>query len=106
MGLLIDLCIIWPMKLLFLCLSLVLRMFGMLLRSMRPRRRPRRRRRRRSGQTRRARPASARIVRQACTHRFNPAPGWPRPPAGWCPPLNWIPPADWPPAPHGWQFWV
>ena len=38
--------------------------------------------------------------------RFNPAPGWPRPPTGWVPPAGWRPDPTWPPAPPGWQFWV
>jgi hypothetical protein len=38
--------------------------------------------------------------------RFNPAPGWPAPPAGWTPPPGWKPDPAWPPAPPGWQFWV
>lgn len=41
------------------------------------------------------------------THiRFNPAPGWPRPPEGWEPYPGWTPPVDWPPAPVGWTYWV
>ncbi len=38
--------------------------------------------------------------------RFNPAPGWPRPPADWVPPEGWQPDPAWPPAPEGWSFWV
>lgn len=38
--------------------------------------------------------------------RFNPAPGWPRPPEGWVPPAGWTPDSSWPPAPPGWQFGV
>lgn len=38
--------------------------------------------------------------------RFNPPPGWPRPPAGWVPPKGWAPDPGWPPAPDGWSFWV
>jgi RsiW-degrading membrane proteinase PrsW (M82 family) len=38
--------------------------------------------------------------------RFNPAPGWPRPPADWVPPEGWQPDPSWPPAPQGWSFWV
>ncbi len=38
--------------------------------------------------------------------RFNPAPGWPIPPAGWQPPAGWKPDPSWPPAPAGWRFWV
>jgi len=38
--------------------------------------------------------------------QFNPAPGWPAPPAGWTPPPGWQPDPAWPPAPPGWRFWV
>src|SRR5215475_161435 len=38
--------------------------------------------------------------------RFNPAPGWPPPPAGFVPPPGWQPDPAWPPAPPGWQLWV
>lgn len=38
--------------------------------------------------------------------RFNPAPGWPSPPAGWIPPAGWKPDASWPTAPEGWPLWV
>jgi hypothetical protein len=38
--------------------------------------------------------------------QFNPAPGWPRPPADWTPPPGWQPDPSWPAAPAGWQFWV
>lgn len=38
--------------------------------------------------------------------RFNPAPGWPVPPAGWSPPAGWQPDPRWPPAPPGWKYWV
>lgn len=34
--------------------------------------------------------------------RFNPAPGWPTPPAGWLPPPGWRPDPTWPAAPEGW----
>jgi hypothetical protein len=37
---------------------------------------------------------------------FNPAPGWPKPPAGWVPPKGWAPDPSWPPAPPGWQLWI
>ena len=40
------------------------------------------------------------------TKRFNPPPGWPKPPTGWTPPPGWKPPTDLPPAPSGWQFWI
>lgn len=39
-------------------------------------------------------------------HRFNPAPGWPAPPAGWTPPPGWTKPASWPDPPPGWNVWV
>ena len=38
--------------------------------------------------------------------RFNPAPGWPRPPTEWVPHPGWQPDPSWPPAPPGWKFWV
>lgn len=38
--------------------------------------------------------------------RFNPPPGWPKPPANWTPPLGWTPDPSWPPAPSGWLLWV
>jgi hypothetical protein len=38
--------------------------------------------------------------------RFNPAPGWPTPPAGHVPPAGWQPDVTWPPAPSGWQLWI
>jgi hypothetical protein len=38
--------------------------------------------------------------------RFNPAPGWPEPPAGWSPPPGWKPDPAWPSAPPAWRFWV
>ncbi|MGQ0465865.1 MAG: hypothetical protein ACT4QG_11155 [Sporichthyaceae bacterium] len=38
--------------------------------------------------------------------RFNPAPGWPTPPAGWEMPTSWRPDPSWPAAPEGWLFWV
>jgi hypothetical protein len=38
--------------------------------------------------------------------RFNPPPGWPRPPAGWVPSSNWKPDPAWPPPPAGWQLWL
>src|SRR6266545_533936 len=39
-------------------------------------------------------------------YRFNPPPGWPKPPEGWQPPPGWQPDPSWPPAPPGWQFWI
>jgi hypothetical protein len=38
--------------------------------------------------------------------RFNPAPGWPAPPAGWLPPDGWRPDPAWPAAPAGWQLLI
>lgn len=38
--------------------------------------------------------------------RFNPPPGWPRPPAGWSPPDGWKPDPSWPAPPVEWPFWV
>jgi Domain of unknown function (DUF4041)/Meiotically up-regulated gene 113 len=38
--------------------------------------------------------------------RFNPPPGWPRPPAGWIPPKGWTPDPSWPMPPPGWTLWV
>lgn len=38
--------------------------------------------------------------------RFNPPPGWPKPPAGWIPPKGWTPDPSWPPIPDGWKLWV
>ena len=40
------------------------------------------------------------------TRRFNPAPGWPKPPPGWSPPADWKPDPSWPPAPPDWEIWV
>ena len=37
---------------------------------------------------------------------FNPAPGWPKPPASWKPPKGWSPDPTWPEPPPGWQLWV
>jgi Domain of unknown function (DUF4041)/T5orf172 domain len=37
---------------------------------------------------------------------FNPAPGWPKPPANWVPPKDWTPDPAWPSAPDGWQIWI
>jgi hypothetical protein len=42
----------------------------------------------------------------AVGQRFNPPPGWPRPPEGFVPPPGWQPDPSWPPAPPGWQLWV
>lgn len=38
--------------------------------------------------------------------RFNPPPGWPRPPDGWTPPSGWTPDPTWPEPPPGWQLWI
>lgn len=38
--------------------------------------------------------------------RFNPPPGWPKPPPDWVPPKGWKPDPLWPPLPTGWQLWV
>lgn len=38
--------------------------------------------------------------------KFNPPPGWPKPPVGWVPPNGWKPDPGWPPPPPGWQLWV
>lgn len=38
--------------------------------------------------------------------RFNPPPGWPRPPAGWTPPHGWNPDPSWPAPPDGWELWL
>jgi hypothetical protein len=39
------------------------------------------------------------------TVRFNPPPGWPRPPASWAPAEDWLPEPGWPEPPPGWSFW-
>ncbi len=38
--------------------------------------------------------------------RFNPVPGWPKPPTGWVPPAGWTPDPSWPEPPAGWQLWL
>lgn len=38
--------------------------------------------------------------------RFNPPPGWPKPPSDWVPPRGWKPHPLWPLPPPGWQLWV
>jgi hypothetical protein len=54
-----------------------------------------------------ARPAMTPAAQSsAAAFRFNPAPGWPAPEAGWKPPAGWRPDPSWPPSPPGWQFWV
>jgi len=49
---------------------------------------------------------NAPAYRPPAVQRFNPAPGWPRPPTGWAPDPNWRPDPSWPVAPPGWQFWI
>ena len=38
--------------------------------------------------------------------KFNPPPGWPKPPPEWRPPASWSPDPDWPELPEGWNLWV
>lgn len=38
--------------------------------------------------------------------RFNPPPGWPKPPDRWTPPKGWTPDPSWPEPPTGWQLWI
>lgn len=38
--------------------------------------------------------------------KYNPPPGWPRPPQGWSPPPGWQPDPSWPAPPPGWQLWI
>lgn len=38
--------------------------------------------------------------------KFNPPPGWPKPPLGWKPPKGWTPDPSWPPMPPGWALWI
>lgn len=38
--------------------------------------------------------------------KFNPPPGWPKPPSGWQPPAGWSPDPSWPKMPEGWQLWI
>lgn len=38
--------------------------------------------------------------------RFNPPPGWPKPPDGWVPPDGWKPDPNWPSPPPDWELWV
>lgn len=38
--------------------------------------------------------------------KFNPPPGWPKPPEGWKPPKGWAPDPAWPAPPPGWQLWL
>ena len=39
-------------------------------------------------------------------YKFNPPPGWPKPPEDWIPPKDWSPDPSWPAAPDGWQLWI
>ena len=38
--------------------------------------------------------------------RFNPPPGWPKPPSSWKPPKGWHPDPSWPEMPDGWELWL
>lgn len=38
--------------------------------------------------------------------KFNPPPGWPKPPDDWTPPKGWTPDPSWPKPPPGWLLWV
>lgn len=38
--------------------------------------------------------------------KFNPPPGWPRPPGDWIPPRGWTPDPSWPEPPPGWELWL
>lgn len=38
--------------------------------------------------------------------KFNPPPGWPKPPPHWQPPAGWSPDPNWPELPEGWQLWI
>lgn len=38
--------------------------------------------------------------------KFNPPPGWPKPPADWHPPAGWSPDPNWPKMPEGWVLWI
>lgn len=38
--------------------------------------------------------------------KFNPPPGWPKPPENWVPPAGWEPDPSWPKMPDGWQLWI
>ena len=38
--------------------------------------------------------------------KFNPPPGWPKPPTDWTPPKGWTPEPSWPEPPPGWQLWL
>lgn len=38
--------------------------------------------------------------------KFNPPPGWPKPPSDWQPPAGWSPDPNWPKMPEGWELWI
>lgn len=38
--------------------------------------------------------------------KYNPPPGWPKPPDGWVPPQGWEPDPNWPTPPPGWKIWI
>lgn len=38
--------------------------------------------------------------------KFNPPPGWPKPPPDWQPPAGWSPDPNWPNMPEGWELWI
>ena len=38
--------------------------------------------------------------------KFNPPPGWPKPPPEWRPPAGWSPDPNWPDLPEGWELWI
>ena len=38
--------------------------------------------------------------------KFNPPPGWPKPPEDWTPPKGWTPDPAWPDPPLGWELWL
>ncbi len=40
------------------------------------------------------------------TRKFNPPPGWPKPPDDWVPPKGWSPDPAWPEPPAGWELWL
>ncbi len=40
------------------------------------------------------------------TRKFNPPPGWPKPPDDWVPPKGWSPDPAWPEPPPGWELWL
>jgi hypothetical protein len=38
--------------------------------------------------------------------KFNPPPGWPKPPPDWQPPAGWSPDPSWPALPDSWELWI